>query len=502
MKTRLTDLIQIGEWLPDRPENNNPGANNVQNVIVQGESYKPFKKFSAATGVVSTSERVIGAFSFIDDEGNVSNFAGTASELYRAVGSTWSNVSVSSTSTATYATASDKQWRFTSFDQRIITTNLADEIQSYVVGTSTSFTALTTSATIKAKDVTVLNDSFVVAVYIDQDGTVYPNRVKWSALNDPTDWSASATTLSDFQDLSDEGGECQRIVATQNYGLIIRSNSIVRMEFIGAPAIFRFDTAEKNRGTQAVNSVVTDGVFVFYLDEDGFYMFDGTRSIPIGDNKVDRYFLDKLDDQRLELVKGAIDPINKFVIWGYKDANKNGFITDMIMYHWTENRWSQAVSDLDLIETMNSPGYTLEGLDAISTSLDALEYSLDSRVWQGGKRTLAGFSTDHKLGFFEGMNKKATLESAETMINPGGRAYVSSVLPVTDSTSVQARIKHRTNQNGTLTATSSATYNIATNEIPFRIDDRYMRAEFTIAEGSTWELFQGFRFRAKRSGAR
>jgi hypothetical protein len=172
------------------------------------------------------------------------------------------------------------------------------------------------------------------------------------------------------------------------------------------------------------------------------------------------------------------------------------------MYHWSENRWSQATESLDFIESMNSAGFTLEGLDAESTSIDALAFSLDSRVWQGGKRTLAGFSTDHKLGFFEGQNKKAVLESAEAMINPGGRSYVSSVLPVTDSTAVDCRIRHRTNQNGPLTNSSSATYSSVTNEIPFRVDDRYLRSEFTISENSTWELFQGFRFRAKPSGVR
>ena len=81
-KTRITPLVRIGEWLPDRPENNNPGANDIRNVIVEGESYKPFKNFAATTNAVSTATRVFGAFSFIDDEGNVVNFAGDQFELF------------------------------------------------------------------------------------------------------------------------------------------------------------------------------------------------------------------------------------------------------------------------------------------------------------------------------------------------------------------------------------------------------------------------------------
>ena len=79
-KSRITDLIKIGEWLPDRPENNNPGSNNVLNVLVEGENYKPFKNFSGITNVVSTATRIFGAYSFVDDSGGVANFSGNQNE--------------------------------------------------------------------------------------------------------------------------------------------------------------------------------------------------------------------------------------------------------------------------------------------------------------------------------------------------------------------------------------------------------------------------------------
>ena len=498
-KTRITDLIRIGEWLPDRPENNNPGSNNISNVLVEGEDYKPFKDFNATTNAVSTASRIFGAFSFIDDEGNVNNFSGNQDELFNQSGSSWVDVSKTSTEATTYNTPADGQWRFTSFGQRVIATNLADDMQSYIVGTSTSFSNLSTSAP-KAKDAAVINN-FLVTVHTD-DGTIRPNRVQWSALDDPTNFSTSAVTLSDFQDLEDNGGFNQRIIPTQNYGVIMRENQIVRMEFIGTPAIFSFTVAEENRGTLAINSVVSDGTLVYYLSPNGFFAFDGTRSVPIGDNKVDRYFLGRVDNTKIHLVKGAVDPVNKMIAWSYPDSDNQNFSTDLIFYHWTENRWSQAEQNVDMIETMRTAGLTLEGLDAVSTDLDALAFSLDSRVWAGGNPTLGGFSTDHKLGFFDGSNKQATLQSAEAMLNPGGRTYIESVLPVTDSTAVEARIQHRNNQFGSLTNTSSGSISTVTNEVPFRVDDRYNRVELTVPAASTWDLVQGFRFRAKPSGSR
>ncbi len=499
-KIRISDLIRIGEWLPDQPDTNNPGSNNVKNVTIQGQDYKPFQAFGATTNAIP--DRAFGAFSFLDNSNVVHNFAGTQNELFKLSGSSWVQVSKTSTAANTYNTAVDQQWRFTAYGERVVATNLADEVQSFLVGTSTSFSALSTTA-IKSRNVTVLNN-FLVTVDLNDDDGRTTNRVRWSALNDPTDFVASATTLSGEQDLQNDGGAIQAVIGAQNYGVIIQERAITRMEFVGAPLIFTFTTAEVNRGSKALNSIVSDGRFVYYYSEDGFFLFDGTQSIPIGDNKVDRFFTDRLDNTKLERIKAAVNPTEKYIVWAYPDDNNvAGNPTDMILYHWAEQRWSQVETTTTIIETMFSAGFTLEGLDAQSTDLDALAFSLDSRVWAGGKASLGAFSTDNKLGFFDGANLAATLETSEVALNPGGRANVVSVMPITDSTSVNAVIRHRTNQFGSITDSSSGVVNLNTNEIPFKgVDDRFHRVKLDITAGSTWELVQGIRFRSRPSGGR
>lgn len=495
-KTKISDIIKIGEWLPDQPDTFNPGSNNINNVLVQGENYKPFKAFSESGGAVSSTGRVYNAYSFIDKAGTVHNFAATKSNLWKQNGSTWTKVSRSSTGTP-YTTATDGFWRFTEFGQRIVATNLADTPQSYIVGSSTLFSNLSTSVP-KMKNLTTLNN-FVVGVDID-DGTRRPERVQWSALADPTDFVASPTTLSGYQDLSGPGGANQGIVTTQNYGVIIRERSIWRMEFIGSPSIWQFTQAEVNRGTICLNSIATDGTIVYYLDDNGFYAFDGNKSFPIGDKKVDKYFFANLDTDYVDRIKAAVDPVNKCITWAYPTNGSQGKLTKTITFHWVESRWSQADENLDTLVTMYSAGLTLESLSALYPVLETVPFSLDSRVWSGGNRTLGGFSTAHKIGFFAGTNKAATLETTETALNPGGRAFVQSVLPVTDSTGVYAVVKSRKKQFGAVTTSSSATFYNQTNEIPFRVDDRFHRVALSITAGSTWELVQGIQFRARPSG--
>ena len=53
----------------------------------------------------------------------------------------------------------------------------------------------------------------------------------------------------------------------------------------------------------------------------------------------------------------------------------------------------------------SSYGYTLEELDTVSTSLDALPYSLDSDYWKGGKLYLTYFDANHQpIKFLESVN--------------------------------------------------------------------------------------------------
>ena len=50
---------------------------------------------------------------------------------------------------------------------------------------------------------------------------------------------------------------------------------------------------------------------VFYLAEDGFYLFDYTESQPVGDDRVDRTFLADIDSDYFHRVSAVSDPDEK-----------------------------------------------------------------------------------------------------------------------------------------------------------------------------------------------
>ena len=51
--TTETVQVEIGEWLPDLPESNNPGAIEALNVIPVEGCYGPFKSHAPTTGVAT-----------------------------------------------------------------------------------------------------------------------------------------------------------------------------------------------------------------------------------------------------------------------------------------------------------------------------------------------------------------------------------------------------------------------------------------------------------------
>jgi hypothetical protein len=65
--------IPFGEWLPDQPEHNNPGANIANNVYFARQSYKRFPSLvSYSSNNITADSR--GAGSFRDNSNTVFNF--------------------------------------------------------------------------------------------------------------------------------------------------------------------------------------------------------------------------------------------------------------------------------------------------------------------------------------------------------------------------------------------------------------------------------------------
>lgn len=245
--------------------------------------------------------------------------------------------------------------------------------------------------------------------------------------------------------------------------------------YVGSPVVFQFDQVEDARGAFAARTTVQVGGIIYYLADDGFYALAGAQSVPIGAGKIDRTFLADLNDDFLHRVTVAAIPDDKVIIWSYPGSgSSDGTPNKCLLYNWAAQKWCFAEFDHELIYRAQSIGVTLDGLDSLYATLDEIPFSLDSKVWMGGKLQLAAFDTSHRQAFFTGSALAATLETGEVQLNPAGRAEVNEVVPLVDGGTHAVQVGTRETQASTVTWGSASTEN-ASGICPVRSNSRYHR---------------------------
>lgn len=384
------------------------------------------------------------------------------------------NVRISASETG-FNTPANERIRFTRFGNRTIAANFGDRLQSFVADTSTSFRNLSDDAPI-AKFVTVVRD-FVVCAHLDSAGGNLPYRVQWSGINDETTWTSSQITQSDYQDIPD-GGHITGIRGGE-FGLILMEKAIHRMSYVGTPFVFQFDNISREKGCIASGSVSQYQGLTFFLSDDGFYLCDGQQVVPIGAEKIDRFFFNDADPD-FTTMSSAVDPVRKLVLWNYKSKFAE---RKLLVYSFTTKKWSVMMASSDYISDATTASVTVEQLDSVNSSLDALSVSLDSNLYAGGKYFLGGTSGT-KVVTFSGANKSATIETGD--ISTGGRSLVNLARPQIDNGSATIALASRTLLNEVVTF-GTATAADSDNRVSLRGSGNYHRIQVN-PTGDNWKM--------------
>ena len=470
--------VTFTEWLPDQP--GVVGAlTNAKNVFPKAVGFGPFPEEEDYSG--AADEPLNSVTAGIDASGNTKVIAGGSTKLFLLDSS---DLSLNNVSGTTYN--STTRWKFTQFGDYLIAANGQDTLQYAELSSTISFQDLDASAP-TAKLVTVVRD-FVVAGNTNTAG----NQVVWSGINNPNTWGNTAVTQADNQIIPD-GGEVRGITGGE-FGLILLEKSIVRMSYVGSPIIFQFDNIARNLGCYESNSVAQWQGVTYWLADDGFYACNGETIEAIGAEKVNRYFFDTLQESTIETMSAAVDPFRALIIWGYPTIDDN---YRLLIYHIPTKRWSYVDTNVNGISEMATPGITLEGLDAFSASLDALQTSLDSRQWQGGKLLVAGVEGS-KIITFTGATKSGIITSAD-LETGANMSMVTLVKPIVDNGSASIAVDSRFNLSEAV-AFGAATAADSENRVGLRSLGRYHRVR--VIPSGNWTTAIGFEVDIQQAGGR
>jgi len=453
--------ITFGEWTPDQPGITN-GLRRAENV------YSKLVGYGALPTVVnysnSASENLNNVVAGKTTAGATSVFAGGSTKLFKLDSGTLNLNNVSKS--GNYTTPTDQRFRFTQFGNVIVAANGFDKLQGFNLNSSSLFANLAADAP-EARYVTIVRD-FVVSGYQSS----YPNRVQWSALGDESSWTASATTQADFQDIPD-GGSIVGVTGGE-YGLILMDRSIHRMSYVGSPLVFQFDNISRNLGCYEANSIIQYGGTTFFLGDDGFYACDGQQIIAIGNEKINRFFFDNVDEGTLYLMSAAVDPTKKLIIWAYA-SNSSATPDSLLIYNFQTQRWTSGTTTVDRIASTSTPAVTLEGMDVYG-NLDTILTTFDSRLWLGGRLQLAGVD-GAKIVTFSGSNATAYIETGDIEV-PGSTSSITLVKPTVEggSGSVALLSRRLLSESTTFGSQSAAD---AENRVSVRGIGRYHRLQLT-----------------------
>lgn len=499
-------MVPIGEWLPDMPEFQNPGSANIVNAVPRTrDSYGPALEMAPVTGALSAAAQ--GGMFTRDSGANVWGFAGDSSKLYKNVsGSTdWTNIS----KVGGYTTGATERWSFGQFGELIMATNFTDPVQQFDMSSAAVFSDLSANAP-KGRYIARVNQFVMLANTNDSvDGEV-PQRVWWSAIGDPTNWPtpgtiSAAQLQSDYNDLMGDGGWNMGIVGGLSGAdvAVFQERNVWRGQYIGPPAVFRFDAVENARGTPAPGSIVQVGPVVYYLADDGFYVFDGVQSVPLGFQKFDKTFWNEVDTTYLHRITGAADPLNTIIYWAYPGPQNSGGTPNRILaYNYSLGRAAPIHQSVEyMIGRALTTGYTLEQLDPFGT-LETLPAPLDSRTWTGGRLNLAAFNTSHKMAFFSGPPLAATLDTSEANLNDRGIAHVNRVWPMIDVGSAMISLGRRNRLADNVVWSDPVAISSTTGSSGVRGSAMYHRVRITVPSAAYWSHAQGVQFDARPAGRR
>jgi hypothetical protein len=183
----------------------------------------------------------------------------------------------------------------------------------------------------------------------------------------------------------------------------------------------------------------------------------------------------------------AVDPFRSLVVWAYPARGQGGKVNKLLVYNFETKKWSSGTTDVDRVATSSTPAITLEGLDLFSTSIDALETTLDSRQWIGGKLMFAGVR-DTKIVTFTGVNSTATIQTGDLSAE-NRKTAVTLVQPIVDNGSASVAISSR-NLLTEQVIFGTATNADSENRVSIRSMGRYHQLEFTPL-GDNWQTAIG-----------
>lgn len=481
--------ITFGEWRPDQAPHMSPALSEAVNVLPVAGAYAPFPAIMQTPGSV-LPDKAMGFFATVQEDGSAAIYGATSKNIYQIINGAVSLAYAAGPTTTT-------PWWFATLNGQIITGN---ELVAPVAGAPlTTFVALLGTPP-AAKVGAIVERNFLVLGNITSDGIDGPRpaRVRWSGFNNPNTWGTNVGTQADFEDMVDTGGPVMAITG-RSTGTVFQRKAITRMQYVGGSVVFSFTVVELGRGPISTGAVADIGSLVFFRSDDGFYAWDGTQSIPIGTDKVDRWFSENCESTRYDLISSGYDPVSRCVMWAFPEKGYSSN-SKIIAYSIADQKWSLIDLPVQMMATSVSFSRTLESMPSPPDSDPVLSW--DDPAYMGNLPLFAAIDSTNTYGTFVGPNLPASIATGDFQSSPGQRSFCNGVRPITDALTARVAVGEREQTGHDVVTWQAATSQGVDGICPQRFDARYLRYRLTTDLGDTWQRAVGLETNMISAGKR
>lgn len=199
------------------------------------------------------------------------------------------------------------------------------------------------------RSIAIVADFLMLFYIVEISGTRrWPFRAQWSGIQRPESFIPSKQLQSDFQDFNDIG-ELMKGTGGE-FGMVLGSKGLARMDYIGAPDIFKITTLENNIGCEFANTVIRSGDKVVWWSKLGWRMSSGGPSVAIGNDKCDRWFRERINRAGADNISTTILPDEEIAVWSFPTLNSgSGEPDELLYYDFNANEFSMGRSALQII---------------------------------------------------------------------------------------------------------------------------------------------------------
>jgi hypothetical protein len=401
-------MIEWQGYAPDLSEKTPGVFVECSNVIptLKGFSGAPTPQSTLLTAAVAAT--VQGAANLSKLDGTVRFFAGTTAKLYEASATSWTDRTRAVG--GDYSPAATVRWRFAQQNDVSFAATKSDLLQ---FSSSGAFADVAGSP----KASTVATVGAFVFLFNTNEGTYSDSLNRWwcSALGDYTDWTPSVATQCATGILTATPGT---ITAGKRFGEAIiayKQRSMYLGVYVGPPAIWEFRLLPEDAGTLSQEAVVDIGeaeapkhIFMGY---DDFYVFDGARSVPIGDARIKETVFNQLDRSKQSLSIAVHDRTKSNVHFYYPSKGDN-LLDKCVVYNYHTNKWGRDDRQIQFAAEVTLAGSVYSDAGTLYSTYDSLPDTSYGSAFISGAAPFPGiFNTSNELKALTGVAATSSITS-------------------------------------------------------------------------------------------